>query len=141
MFELVTTWAEIVQNAHEFQRLRIIRGPVVQERLSQFKHWYYFPSEGIFAPSKFLGYKNMTIERYSTSVFPGSGYDGRITETKFAKLGFFYKLSINSKEFAEIYKKLVEFIESIDPTKHVYPGILAGGRGGIHIPKQFAIRG
>ncbi|HTC00437.1 MAG TPA: hypothetical protein VK705_07125, partial [Ferruginibacter sp.] len=52
----------------------------VLNRFSSFYHWYYFPKDDSFAPSKFLGYKDTTIQNYHGS---GSGSETQIVLGKF----------------------------------------------------------
>ncbi len=104
MLYTVETWEEIVENFQNFNSSIETENTIVSIRLSQFYHWYYLPELDYFAPSKFLGYKNMTIFSYR-----GEG-SGGITQK--ALEPYFKKLNKKSKKFNELYLKLFFFIKN-----------------------------
>ena len=59
------SWEEILSNARNFDGIRHHRDNKAFERFSNFYHWYYFPEDDIFAPSKFIGYKDTKLDQYA----------------------------------------------------------------------------
>lgn len=92
--ETVTSYQEALDNAVRFQEY-LKTNEALQHKLSQYTHWYFFEKKNIFAPSKFIGYKDNTYN--SEAHHEG---DGRITEKALAH--FFRKLVI-SHEQQDIY--------------------------------------
>jgi 5-methylcytosine-specific restriction protein A len=82
--QAITSFSEALDNAVHFQEY-LKNNEALQHKLSQYTHWYYFEKKNIFAPSKFIGYKNNTYN--SESHHEG---DGRETEKALAP--FFKKL-------------------------------------------------
>jgi 5-methylcytosine-specific restriction protein A len=91
---LVKSYPEALSNALHFQEY-LKTDEMLQHKLSQYTHWYYFEDKGIFAPSKFIGYKNNTY--HSESSHPG---DGRETEHA---LSHFFRKIVKSKDQPDIY--------------------------------------
>lgn len=100
----VNSYEEALNNAATFIN-GLDESPTIQERLSFFKHWYYFPELDGFAPSKFIGYKNMDIQTYEVGSTEGP-LDGR--ETEHALLKVFKKAEGDLKE--KLYAKLEDFL-------------------------------
>lgn len=48
---LVESYAQVLESARNFNMGNHI------DKLTSFKHWYYFEEIDSFAPSKFIGYK------------------------------------------------------------------------------------
>lgn len=87
---LVESYQEVVQSVKNFHMANHIA------LLSQFKHWYYIDELEKFAPSKFIGYKEMTDSDYEFYADWESRYDndepfldGRETQKVFKKQGWF----------------------------------------------------
>jgi len=104
---LITSFAEAMENAVHFQEY-LKTNETLQHKLSQYTHWYYFEKKNIFAPSKFIGYKNNTY--HSESAHEG---DGRETEKA---LSHFFRKVIKSKEqpdifVIELYAKLAAMLK------------------------------
>lgn len=77
MLDLVDSYTDVVENAKEFHNN--INEDLIR-KLSQFRHWYYIKEIDAFAPSKFIGYKDVTVGGYKAGTKPGQGYmDGRDT--------------------------------------------------------------
>lgn len=124
--EAVETWDEILHNFNEFEKLDINQTNNILKTYAQFYHWYYLPEKEIFAPSKFLGYKNRTIETYDSS---GTGGQTQIALSK-----FFIKIPKDSEEFKNLYRELEQFSKN-NFNKNINSQIL-DGKGGIYIPKK-----
>jgi len=50
----------------------------IKDKLSSYRHWYYFKELDGFAPSKFIGYKQMNMKAYQAGF--NAGLDGGRTE-------------------------------------------------------------
>lgn len=111
MLDLVDNYSEVVRNAKEFHNNIGDEGLI--KKLSQFRHWYYIEEIDGFGPSKFIGYKDITIEDYKI----GTSYklctsseqsylDGRDTVRQLKQ---WFQL-INDENFESYYKKLESFL-------------------------------
>jgi hypothetical protein len=120
----VRHWSEVTDNLHEFSYVSYDESRPVYKRLSSFFHWYYFPQQDAFAPSKFLGYKDTTVENY---VGFGSG-----TETNKFLTPFFVEVDKDSQQFRELYAKLETYISGLG--KKVNKKVVSGS-GGIYVSK------
>ena len=108
LYKLVENYEDIIQNYKEFHNNideEIIR------KLSFFRHWYYLEEMDLFAPSKFIGYKDMTVEGYKIGTNPEHGYmDGRETVPKMKR---WFRL-VTDEEFDVYYEKLEDFLSQYD---------------------------
>jgi len=108
--EIVKSLDDIIDNFHEFDKIREKHNNVAYERFKLFHHWYHLREENIFAPSKFIGYKGTTLENYCPKT--GDGKDGRKTEKILKK--YFIEIEINTPKYNLFYKKLEKFASDID---------------------------
>ena len=102
--------AQVIENAKNFNKLTLESNSYVYEEkvFNSFTHWYYFQESGIFAPSKFIGYENTTLENYRR----GEGRHGGETEKILKK--WFKPLEQNSPHFKEISTKLDKYVRRLD---------------------------
>jgi hypothetical protein len=117
MLKLVETYEEIVRNAKEFHGS--INDKALQKKLSQFRHWYYIEEINGFAPSKFIGYKNVTFEEYNEGTKAMASYmDGRDTVRQLKE----WFTPINDQDFEYYYKELKDFLMGFDkkPNKIIH---------------------
>lgn len=121
--DLIESWDEIIENFQNFSSIEKSNS-VARKRLNKFFHWYYLPSRKIFAPSKFLGFKGMTLPTYK-------GKD-TATSTQKALKKYFIKLDRNSQEYNLLLIELKDFLKSMG--KEVSKKTTSGS-GGIYIPK------
>ena len=121
--EVISTFTEAEKNAKEFAKVGANRNSLAFIRLSNFRHWFYFDSIDVFAPSKFVGVKGTKINNYI------GGVNGTITNNALSK--HFKKLSVNSREFKELISKLDKFL--LDLNKKTNKQVRVPSRGGIHI--------
>lgn len=99
----VTSYEEALRNAETF--LREVNDSVsVKDKLSSFKHWYYFEEIDGFAPSKFIGYKDMDMKAYEAGF--NSTLDGRETERALQRLF----RTAEGKQKDELLQKLEDFL-------------------------------
>ena len=103
--ELIESINEAVQNAEEFNRIAKNSDSEAFRRFSQFFHWYYFSNLDIFAPSKFVGYKNTTIENYVG--------DGTGTDTQRCLSKWFTKVHPTSSQYDQLRAKLEAYGQSL----------------------------
>lgn len=61
--QLVTTTAEVVANIKKFNE-EIGESEYLIKTLSSYTDWYYDSLTNQFGPKKFVGFKNMTAEKY-----------------------------------------------------------------------------
>ncbi len=123
--ETVQNWKEIIDNLRQFSYITRQETSFTLDKFSQFYHWYYFPHEDAFAPSKFLGYRNTTIKDYE-----GRGWGGTTQNTL---LKYFDKVPFGSTKFNVLYKKLEDFGSSLNKTLSIR---ILNGNGGIYLPKK-----
>ncbi len=124
----VDSWEEIKGNIRNFHISE--NDTIASEELGSFAYWYYLPEEKSFAPSKFLGFKNMTMEKYDGS--------GDATEAVATLDQFFNRLEFGSDAFYRIYFVLEKWFRKSG--KKISRNILEGN-GGLFIPKEQYISG
>ena len=73
----------------------------LQNILAAFTAWYYVPEEDAVGPSIFIGYSEMTVEKYR-----GPELHGGRTEERLEKLKVFRKLDKGTPEYAYVEKKV-----------------------------------
>ncbi len=121
--EPVTTWDDILTNIKEFNQ-NLNSESMAYLRFAQFSHWYYVPYLGMFGPSKFIGYRNMTHERYL-----GEG-SGGITQN--ALRHFFAPVDHGSAEYRDILGNLQDFARFHG--RKISAKTIKGQHGGLYIP-------
>jgi len=126
---LVDSLGEVIENARRFQKIFLPKylNCKALERFSRFSHWYYLPDLEIFAPSKFIGYKNTSIKKYD-----GTGNGGE-TEIRLTK--WFVKVPKKSQDFTILSTELERFAAKLDKkiSEKTYK---LEGKGAIHILKD-----
>jgi len=122
---LIESWEDIIETFQNFNSSIETSNSVALIRLNQFFHWYYLPSLDIFAPSKFLGYKGMTLLKYNG--------EGTGTDTQKALENYFIKLDPKSQQYNLLLTKLEVFLQSME--KEISKKTISGS-GGIYIPKN-----
>jgi 5-methylcytosine-specific restriction protein A len=103
--ELVESWEDILDNAHNFNNFSDssnFNNSDAFNRFGKFSNWYYFPAQGFFAPNKFIGYKNTTFESYD-----GDGHGSR---TKNILNNYFVQIIPGSDNFNKIKTELEKFV-------------------------------
>ncbi len=76
--EIIDNYQQIVKNAVTFNDALKKNIDEIINLLSNFRQWYYIEEVDDFAPSKFIGYKNMIAEKYINN--HTKTMDGRETE-------------------------------------------------------------
>ncbi|MEI2444027.1 HNH endonuclease [Priestia megaterium] len=100
-FVLIDQLDEVKRNMIQFNNDLKENEEMRRRFFSHFRQWYYIREIDMFAPSKFIGYKNMNASRYNNK--NGAGADGRKTEVVLRK--WFVK-----KEIPSLFEKLQESI-------------------------------
>jgi hypothetical protein len=124
--ELVSSYDEILVNAKNFQNVWEHPDSAAYGSISFFSDWYYLEEEGgIFAPNKFIGYKDTKIENYHLIRKKGHG-----SNTKKVLDEFFEKS--NGERRDDLYDKLVKLVRK-KSNKELSRKIET--KGGIYIKK------
>lgn len=100
----VASYKDALENAKTFIG-GLSREESIVNKLNYFRHWYYFEELDGFAPSKFIGYKQMDMKAYQTAY--NTGLDGRDTEIV---LQNFFKIAEGYTK-NELEGKLEQFLE------------------------------
>ncbi|MFW6008313.1 MAG: hypothetical protein ACOCP8_03515 [archaeon] len=82
--DLVENIHEVKENIKKFNNAVKQKNKYITDKLSFFKRWYYDIDNNLFAPSKFIGYRNMTPEKYQK--FSQNKLDGRETKNCLKRL-------------------------------------------------------
>jgi len=113
--EPVESLDDIIKNFLEFDKIHENHNNLAYERFKSFKHWYYLQKDkkGIFAPSKFIGYKETTLENYNPKSGDGEkgGRDGRGSEKILSK--YFIDVKKETPDYDLLNKKLEIFASDI----------------------------
>lgn len=75
---LIEDLIEVKQNMIQFNKDIKENEELRRRFFSHFRQWYYIKELDMFAPSKYIGYKNMNVLKYNNK--DGTGADGRKTE-------------------------------------------------------------
>jgi len=73
----IQSYEDALENARTFLA-GLEQSEGIKDKLNYFRHWYYFEELDGFAPSKFIGYKQMNMKVYQEGF--NTGLDGRDTE-------------------------------------------------------------
>lgn len=73
---LVETYENVIESVRAFNR-GLQEGLGLEGKLSYFRAWYYVPELDLVGPSKFIGYKGITVAQYMND---SGELDGRETE-------------------------------------------------------------
>jgi len=120
--QLVTIFSQIEDNAIRFFEVLQRTDTVAFKRLGQFFHWYYFPESDVFAPSKFIGYKDMTVDIYDGS---GTG-----TKTQDVLQKWFAKVDRTSELYRTLHNRLTKILGSVGKSVSTQ----TDRKGGIYLP-------
>lgn len=126
--ELVTTIEQVNENAERWSKINDARDSEAYNRISMFSHWYYFRDLGLFAPSKFLGVADMTLEGYRGQLH------GHETVEQLAQ--WFEAIDPTTKAFARWLPVLRDYvIEELGWIKPLNKK-MEGGSGRIHVLRE-----
>jgi len=120
----VENWEQILRNVDDFCEGIKFEDSYTHKHFGKFYNWYYFPNEDRFAPNKFIGYQDTTLDNYN-----GSGQGGM---AKKALKGFFNEAK--GKDFERLANKLELFAKSIGCS--ISKATYDKKDGGIFVPKE-----
>lgn len=121
--QLVKSFIQAEENAIRFSEVLTRAESKAFARLGQFFHWYYFPDKDVFAPSKFIGYVETTLESYEGL---GTG-----TDTTRALKSWFHKLDKYSPMYLTLEARLSKFLTTANLSQSVK---VSNGTGRIYVP-------
>lgn len=119
--EFVQSLAEVEENIREYQK-----GASIRATPSQVLHWDYLPHTNQAGPSRFIGFKGMTAERYDANVErdpQGSRLHGTRTQAALRKLGCFVELRPGDAHYQHEKNAAVGLLErgkSLHPKARFY---------------------
>jgi len=103
--KLVESINEASLNAQTFSGVGEVHDSVANRNFNRFFHWYYFSNLDLFAPSKFIGYKNTNLYNYRGK---GTG-----TDTQRVLSQWFVKVDSGTAQYNQLKKMLEEFADSL----------------------------
>lgn len=120
--ELIESINEASINAQAFSGVGEVSESVANKNFNRFFHWYYFTNLDLFAPSKFIGYKNTNLDNYKS--------EGTGTDTQRILSKWFVRVDAGTDKHTELKEKLIVFADSIGKTisKKTFEG-----SGGIYL--------
>jgi hypothetical protein len=124
MTELIQSFAEALANAQAFQPLDEHQDSRAFANLDHFFHWYYFPDYGIFAPAKFIGYRDSQLDTYRS-------HGRHVHDAQEVLSAWFERLDPEDPLFDDIQDKLKTFLEANGAHLHAHDGEETGG---IYVP-------
>jgi hypothetical protein len=118
--ELIETFEDALENARVFQAI----GEHTESRafinLDHFYHWYYFPTEQIFAPAKFIAYRHSSIEGYTA-------HDRHLDEARNVLNQWFEKVADEDVALTRLVSDLEAFLERHGAHLHEHSRSVTGG--------------
>jgi len=120
--EFVESINEASLNAQAFSGVGEAPDSIANRNFNRFFHWYYFSNLGLFAPSKFIGYKNTNLDNYRS--------EGTGTDTQRVLSQWFTKVDVGTEKYDQLKDMLEEFAASLGKTisKKTFEGT-----GGIYL--------
>ena len=103
--KLIESANEAKSNAKAFNKIDRNSDARARKHFAKFFHGYYSPDLKIFAPSKFIGYKNTTIKDYEGA---GTG-----TETQGRLSRWFEKVEAGDEQFASLKEQLEKYAQRV----------------------------
>ncbi|MCI5140207.1 MAG: HNH endonuclease [Candidatus Electrothrix sp. ATG1] len=138
--ELVKSIEEAKLNAQDFSGVGDVGDAVANQNFNRFFHWYYFSNIDVFAPSKFIGYRNTNLKNYKGH---GTG-----TDTQKVLSRWFVKVDPGSEEYKKLKGRLETFAHDIGKTinKKTFEGtggiyLLSEEYVGVDYPDEVATSG
>jgi hypothetical protein len=104
MTETIKTYEQVKKNILRYNE-DLPKFTYLQDILSDHRDWYYIPTIRKYGPSKFIGYIDMTGQRYTNREHETVNLDGGITQKALSQ---FFMLENNFKNYDEL-----EFLLSI----------------------------
>ncbi len=120
MSELIESFEEALENARAFQTIGDHTDSRAYVNLDHFFHWYFFPTEHLFAPAKFIAYRGSTPDGYRSH--------GRHLDDAQQVLGeWFEKLEETDARYQQILADLERFLAAHGAHLHEHSRAVTGG--------------
>ncbi len=120
MPELIESFEEAIANARAFQSISEHTDSRAYVNLDHFYHWYYFPTEHLFAPGKFIAYRDSSIEEYTS-------HDRHLDEARDALDQWFEKVGDGDPNLSRLVEDLERFLGQHGAHLHEHSRSVTGG--------------
>lgn len=120
MPELIETFEEALENARAFQTIGEHRDSRAYVNLDHFYHWYYFPTEHLFAPAKFIAYRDSSVGGYTS-------HDRHLDEARSTLDQWFEKVEEADPSIGQVIDDLERFLERHGAHLHEHSRSVTGG--------------
>ena len=120
---LARNYNEVIQSTNSFNA-GLNENPKLATRLSQFRAWYYIPEIDAVGPSKFIGYKDMSVGFYMShtgslaqATLPRyKRLDGRETEPR---LSMWFRIAeLGTSEYECVLQMVEELLDRWGKSPH-----------------------
>jgi hypothetical protein len=118
--ELIETFEEALDNARAFQSIGEHTDSKAYINLDHFFHWYYFPTERIYAPAKFIAYRNSTPANYSS-------HERHLHDAQKALEPWFERVGEDDATNGKIVTQLEAWLETHGAHLHEHSRTVTGG--------------
>lgn len=125
MTDLIDSFEAALENARSFQEIGQHTDSRAYVNLDHFYHWYFFPTEHIFAPAKFIAYRNSSLDDYTS-------HDRHLDEARGVLDQWFSKIEATDPTLPKIVADLEAFLEDHGAHLHEHSRSITGG---IYAPK------
>ncbi len=120
MPELIASFEEALANARTFQTIGEHTDSRAYINLDHFYHWYHFPTEHLFAPAKFIAYRDSSIEGYTS-------HDRHLDEARSVLDQWFAKVEDEDPSLSRLVEDLERFLEHHGAHLHEHSRSVTGG--------------
>lgn len=120
MPELIDSFEEALVNARAFQGIGEHTDSRAYVNLDHFHHWYYFPTEHLFAPGKFIAYRESSIEGYSS-------HGRHLDEARAVLDQWFSKIGGEDPSLSRLVEDLQRFLKHNGAHLHEHSRSVTGG--------------
>jgi hypothetical protein len=118
--ELIESLEEALENARAFQTIGEHTDSRAYINLDHFYHWYYFPTEHLFAPAKFIAYRGSSIEGYTS-------HDRHLEEARGVLGQWFEKVGEEDPALLRLVSELEQFLGQHGAHLHEHSRSVTGG--------------
>lgn len=120
MPELITSFEEALANARSFQAIGEHTDSRAYVNLDHFYHWYYFPTEQLYAPAKFIAYRDSSVEGYTS-------HDRHLDEARSVLDQWFEKVGDEDSNLSRLVEELEQFLAHHGAHLHEHSRSVTGG--------------
>jgi hypothetical protein len=118
--EVIESFEEALENARAFQLIGEHADSRAYINLDHFYHWYYFPTEQIFAPAKFIAYRSSSVEAYTS-------HGRHLDEARSVLDQWFSKITEEDPSLVRLVEDLERFLERFGAHLHEHSRSVTGG--------------